>query len=466
MDQPLLTLDHDVEALRAAWAGAMPAVGAIPGASQVELEQMSNAGLVRVTDALARVRRDADALLARVAAEVSKRSNTELGQASLARSQGFHSPVRLIAAATGTTQKDAAKLIAVGTATAERQTFGGERAPSRHPHVGAALSSGRIGVDAASAITSMLDRVRVRADPALAAEAEAALVDLAAQVPLDLLMRAVREAEARLDRDGVEARDEQLRAERSLTIREDAAGMVHLRARLDPETAAPIKVAVEALVSDVLRRRETSPVGATRPGSVVEDDRSIPQIQADALAAIARHVLGCEDTLAPLAKVTVVVRVDHDALVEGLGHARVDGLDQPISASTARRMAADAEIIPAVLGSESVPLDLGRSARLFTRAQRLALAERDGGCACCGQNITYVDAHHIRWWERDAGPTDLSNGVMLCSFCHHRIHREGWAIRANRSEVWFIPPPDVDPARTPRLGGRARFALPLPRAAA
>ena len=29
--------------------------------------------------------------------------------------------------------EDAAKLIAVGTATAERQSFGGERLPSRHP---------------------------------------------------------------------------------------------------------------------------------------------------------------------------------------------------------------------------------------------------------------------------------------------------------------------------------------------
>jgi hypothetical protein len=160
------------------------------------------------------------------------------------------------------------------------------------------------------------------------------------------------------------------------------------------------------------------------------------------------------------------VRLDHDALVEGLGHARIDGIDQPISATTARRMSADAQLIPAVLGGEGLPLDLGRSARLFSRAQRLALAERDGGCASCGQNIAYVDAHHIRWWERDAGPTDLHNGVMLCSFCHHRIHREGWGIRADRTEVWFIPPPHVDPERTPRLGGRARFALPASRWAA
>ncbi|MFC5788595.1 DUF222 domain-containing protein [Agromyces tardus] len=254
MEQPLHTLERDVEELRAAWNGAMPAFGAIGGATQVEVAQMSDAGLVRVTDVLARVRRDAEALLARVAAEVSKRSSTETGESSLARAQGFHNPVRLIAASTGSSRSDAAKLIAVGTATAERQTFGGDRLPSRHQHVAAALESALIGVDAASAITSMLDRVRLRADPELADTAEAALVDLAARVPLDLLVRGVREAEARLDRDGVEPREEQIRAERSLTIREDAAGMLHLHARLDPETAAPVKTAIEAIVSDVLRR--------------------------------------------------------------------------------------------------------------------------------------------------------------------------------------------------------------------
>jgi hypothetical protein len=239
-------------------------------------------------------------------------------------------------------------------------------------------------------------------------------------------------------------------------MREDGRGMVNLHARLDPESAAPVKAAIEAFVSDVLRRREA---GDGDPDPVVDDHRSIPQIQADALAALARHTLGCTQTLTPLAKTTVVVRVDLDTLVTGLGHARIDGQDHPISAGTARRMAADAELIPAVLGGDSLPLDLGRAARLFTKAQRLALGERDGGCAACGQNIAYVEAHHIEWWHRDAGPTDLSNGVLLCSFCHHMIHREGWQIRPGPSEVWFIPPPHVDPAQIPRLGGRARFEL-------
>ena len=89
-----------------------------------------------------------------------------------------------------------------------------------------------------------------------------------------------------------------------------------------------------------------------------------------------RHCLGCADAPTPVVKTTVVVRIDLDALKSGVGVAQIDGIDQPVSAATARRMAADAELIPVVLGGESVPLDLGRASRLFTRAQRLALQQR------------------------------------------------------------------------------------------
>jgi hypothetical protein len=456
MDQPLQQLERDIAVLRDRWAGALPAFGAIPGSAQAELEQMSDGGLMQVTDQLARIHRDVEALLARAAAEVGRRSGPEFGESGLSKAQGFQNPVRLIAASLGGSRADAARLVAVGAATAERQTFTGERVASKHPHVANALQAATISVDGAAAITGMLDRVALRADPVLAEVVEAALVELAADATLELLLRGVREAEARLDHDGMEPRDELLHQERSLTMRDDGNGMLHLHARLDPERAAPVKAAIEALVSDVLRRREP---GACETDPVIDDRRSIPQIQADALAALAQHALGCGQTLTPLVKTTVVVRLNLDTLTDGLGHATIDGLDQPVSAATARRMAADAELIPAVLGGDSLPLDLGRSARLFSRAQRLALAERDGGCASCGQNITYVHAHHVRWWERDAGPTDLTNGVLLCSFCHHQIHRDGWEIRAERGQVWFIPPPHVDPHRTPRLGGKARFEL-------
>ena len=118
--QSLVALERDVAALREAWAGSMPAWGAIRGAVQVEVEQMSDAGLMQVTDALAKVRRDVDVVLARVAAEVTKRSGPEFGDVGLAKAQGFHNPVRLIAASTGASRADSLKLISVGIATAQR----------------------------------------------------------------------------------------------------------------------------------------------------------------------------------------------------------------------------------------------------------------------------------------------------------------------------------------------------------
>ena len=55
-----------------------------------------------------------------------------------------------------------------------------------------------------------------------------------------------------------------------------------------------------------------------------------------------------------------------------------------ISAATARRLACEAGIIPVVLGGRREVLDQGRRKRLFTRAQRIALATRDRGCTAIG----------------------------------------------------------------------------------
>lgn len=469
---PLVPLQQDVAALADAWAGALPAFGVRPPDAQGEIELMNDGGLVTVTDAIAQLRRDADALMVRVAAEVGRRSGPEFGTEGLAKKNGFHDPTRLVASATGGSTGEAARFIAVGTATASRQDFSGTKRPARHPHVAAGLEAGLISLDAAGAITTMLDRVAPRADAATAERIERILAERAAELPLHLLLRAVKEAEARLDQDGAEPRDEERWLDRSLTIREDRNGVVHFIARLDPESAAPVKAAIEALVSDGLRAKkacadgngESDPDSAdgdssSSEGPAIEDTRTIPQRQADAMVEIMRHVLGCAQTLAPLASVTAIARIDLEALRTGLGLGTIDGIDQPVSAGTLRRMAASADLIPAILGTESVPLDVGRTARSFTKAQRIALHERDGGCASCGQNISYTHAHHIRWWKRDRGPTDIANGVLLCSFCHHMIHRDGWGIRATLDEVWFIPPPHVDPGQVPRLGGKARFSV-------
>ena len=410
---------------------------------------MPNA-LVEVNAAVAVLRRRAEALQARVAAEIARASRADLGPDGLAKRNGFRTPVALIAAVTGSTNGDAARLVAVGEATSPRRTFADEPAPPRHPHIAEALARGTIGVPAAHAIIRMLDRVALRSTTVAQDAAERTLARQAAGLTLDQLLKVLARAEARLDPAGLEPREDERREQRSLVMFE-RDGMLHVTARLDAESGAPVKTAIEAFVTAELRNEADVPDA---------ERRTIPQRQADALAMLASHVLGCADEL-PLGGATVVVRLSLAELQSGTGVATIDGIAQPISIAAARRMAAAGGVIPCVLDTSGEILDWGREKRLFTKAQRLALVERDGGCAMCGLPPGMTKAHHIRWWARDRGPTDLSNGVLLCESCHHRIHDNGWAVRIEgrglQSRVWFIPPPHVDPKSAPRLGGRARY---------
>jgi hypothetical protein len=136
----------------------------------------------------------------------------------------------------------------------------------------------------------------------------------------------------------------------------------------------------------------------------------------------------------------------------------IDGTAVPVSVGELRRLAGDAGIIPAVLAGDSEILDLGRKVRMFTQAQRLALLDRDGGCAKCHAPPEHCEAHHIRWWDK-SGTTDVSNGVMLCTRCHHDIHRQHWDIQVAHGQVEFIPPATIDPTRTPQPGGLAAITL-------
>ncbi|WP_268535008.1 DUF222 domain-containing protein [Cellulomonas sp. CW35] len=85
----------------------------------------------------------------------------------------------------------------------------------------------------------------------------------------------------------------------------------------------------------------------------------------------------------------------------------------------------DCAMARVVMSASGLPLDVGRSRRMFTPAQRLAVVARDRLCAWngCSTPARYSQVHHIRWWHRDGGPSDLENSVLLCGFHHHEVHR-------------------------------------------
>jgi hypothetical protein len=123
-----------------------------------------------------------------------------------------------------------------------------------------------------------------------------------------------------------------------------------------------------------------------------------------------------------------------------------------VSARWLRMLACDAEILPAVLGSDSAILDLGTGTRLFTSNQRHTIGERDGHhCHSpgCEAPEKWCHAHHITNWA-DGGQTDVNNGVLLCPTHHDLIHHDNWQVRmGNHGHPEYIPPSWTDPRQHP-----------------
>lgn len=102
----------------------------------------------------------------------------------------------------------------------------------------------------------------------------------------------------------------------------------------------------------------------------------------------------------------------------------------PIGRETLLRMMCDCAVSRVVMRGRSEILDMGRKTRLVTSVQRRALAIRDRGCVFSGCNRpeSWCDAHHIKHWVRDNGPTELDNLALLCRRHHVLVHEGGWTL--------------------------------------
>ena len=102
----------------------------------------------------------------------------------------------------------------------------------------------------------------------------------------------------------------------------------------------------------------------------------------------------------------------------------------PVAMSELAQALCDCEITRIVVSAEGVPLDLGRTRRTYTGVHRRAVVARDRQCAWngCQTSARWSQVHHIRWWDRDGGSTSIDNGVLLCDYHHHEVHRQDLTI--------------------------------------
>jgi hypothetical protein len=151
--------------------------------------------------------------------------------------------------------------------------------------------------------------------------------------------------------------------------------------------------------------------------------RSLGQRRADALTKLVHG-----ERLQPT-EAAVVIDLDslQGRFPADLTHTRCDLLGgDPIDHTTALRMACDAAVSRVLTQGHRTILDLGRATPVVSRAQRRALAIRDGGCVepGCTAPPEWCDAHHKRHWAH-GGPTDLENLELRCRRHHITAHTHG-----------------------------------------
>lgn len=289
-------------------------------------------------------------------------------------------------------------------------------------HVREALAAGDVVVDQAKVIVTALDQLTGDLGPDLVDKAERHLVAEAAHVDaktlrilgkrlLDVVSPEVAdEYEAKqLEREEADA----MRATK-LQMWDDGHGKVHGRFTLPTFHGAALKKMLLAIAAPK-RQASQEPGAVRRPG---------PERMGRAFCELIEHYPANRLPKTGGVSATVVVMMTLEALEGRLEQAALLDTGEKVSAAMARRLACDAGLIPAVLGGPSEVLDLGRTRRYHSKAQRIAIAIRDRHCTepGCDWPPAMCHVHHEPAWSRD-GVTDIDHARLLCPKHHARFHR-------------------------------------------
>jgi len=130
----------------------------------------------------------------------------------------------------------------------------------------------------------------------------------------------------------------------------------------------------------------------------------------------------------------ITVQIPAGALLDapelgGHGLAGIAGFGSELSAAAVQRLGCDSAIARVITAGTARVLEVGRTTRQWSTAQRRAIEVRDGGCRFpgCDRPAGWTQIHHIRWW-RHGGCTNVGNGVLLCARHHQIIHHDGWTL--------------------------------------
>jgi hypothetical protein len=320
-----------------------------------------------------------------------------------------------------------------------REVSGAPLAPI-FARVADAQRAGELSTGHAKVITQTVAAIPAKLSFEVAGPVEQFLVEQAKHLDPKQLAAAAQRLLATVDPDGAAPREEEQQRRRGFDLVHKPDGRWLVAGREVTDEFA----AVWSTLLDTLSAPAPAEDG-------LPDDRTPSQRRHDAMIEIAQRLLR-SGTLPDCGGVpaTLTLGVRADDLDQQTGIATLES-GATIGITAAIRLANQCELSTTVFDRHGAILCAGRSARLANRAQRRALAARDGGCSFpgCTRPASWCQAHHVIAWN-DGGPTDIDNLALVCGFHHRSFEQAGWVVRIVDGVPEWIPPPWLDQQQKPR----------------
>jgi hypothetical protein len=255
-----------------------------------------------------------------------------------------------------------------------------------------------------------------------------------------------------LDQDGPMPDDAERARRRGVsTSPQGVGGMVALKATLTPQAWAILEaIFAKWAAPGMCNPDDEAPCVSGTPSQarIDGDHRSLAQRQHDALAEVGRSVLssgelGQHNGL----PATIIVRTTLQDLQSRAG-VGVTGGGTVLPISEVIALAARAVNYLAVFDKATgSALDLFRSRRTASAAQRIMLIARGGGCSKPGCTVGFygTQVHHAACDWADGGLTNVDDLGLACGPDNRMVGPGGWTTRINADhDVEWIPPARLD----------------------
>ena len=384
------------------------------------LEDWSEADVLEVMAAAARIVRAGEALLVEATAQVCDRSDGRLNADRMTTRFGCRSTSELVQRATRVSKLRAADLVKAARAVVQPIALtSGEVLPAALPAMREALAAGEVGLDAVVAAAGRLLTCRagtaaiLAADEEIAASARGEGADAAPPASAEELRALATVWAMYLDQDGAEPREARALRQRGISVGPCRDGLHPVRGHVLPEVAGQLQRAFDSVLNPKVDGA-VAPVGPLfresgdgaqtvdpdDPDCAVHRDGRRPHPAAEAARRARddpehrRRVRRTADARRLRAHTRGVgARED---LATGRGFAHIEGSDEPISLAAARHVACSGAVQRVVFDDTGRIVALGNLERAFTHHQRRAISLRDGGCVIPGCHVgaSWCEIHH------------------------------------------------------------------------